>query len=156
MRGVAIGRQRAAGVEAEPAHPQHARAGHRQRQAVRRHGDVRKAAALAEHQRADQRRHAGIDVHHDAAGEIHHAESGQPAAAPHPVRHRHVHQQQPQRAENHSTAEKRMRSAIAADDQRRRDDGEGHLEHGEQGFGDGAGQRVARSCRRTARDRDRR
>ena len=56
-----------------------------------------KPLPLAEHQRGDQRGHAGVHVHDDAAGEIHHAELREPAAAPHPVAHGQVDQQQPQR-----------------------------------------------------------
>ena len=69
-RGHAIGRQGAAGIEAEPADPQHRRAERGVRQVVRRHRLVAEAQSLAEQQRTDQRRNARADVHHRAAGEV--------------------------------------------------------------------------------------
>ena len=39
-------------------------------QVVRRHGGLAVAQPLADQQRADQRRNAGTDMHHRAAGEI--------------------------------------------------------------------------------------
>ena len=65
----AVGGERAAGVEAEPADPQHAGPG---RGFMVRlcggMGGLGKALALAEHQRRHQRRDPGIDMHHGAAG----------------------------------------------------------------------------------------
>ena len=76
-------------------------------------GVRRKTAAIAEHQRGHQRRHARIDMHHRAAGEIEKAQvrrasrrprpSARPARTPAAARAR----------ENSSIAAKRMRSAKA-------------------------------------------
>ncbi len=90
--------------------PQHARAGHCQRQVVRRHGHVREAAASADHQRAHERRHAGIHVHDDATRVVHDTQLREPAAAPHPVRTG-TYTSISHSALNHSTTLKRMRSA---------------------------------------------
>ena len=79
----AVGGERAARVEAEPAHPQHAGAGHRHGHVVRRHRRLGKAPAPAEHQRADQRRHARVQVHDRAAGEVHDAPSSPSQPSPH-------------------------------------------------------------------------
>ena len=83
----------------------------------------------------DQRRDAGGKMHHQSAGEIEHATRGEEAAAPDPVRHRHVDQQQPERREEEHGTEAHALDE-GADDQRRRDDGESHLEHEEDGLGD--------------------
>ncbi len=71
--GAIVGRDRAAGVEAEPADPQHGGADHGVAQVMRRHGGGRIALALAEHRGRHQTGDTGIDVHHGAAGEIQHA-----------------------------------------------------------------------------------
>ena len=78
-------RQRAAGVESEPAHPQQAGADEAQHQVVRLHRLARIALPLAQIQRADQRRDARGDVHHRAAREIEAREScrrGRRSASP--------------------------------------------------------------------------
>ena len=66
--GRAIGRQRAAAVEAEPADPQHAGACHSHARIVRRQHVAREAGARADHESRDQRADAGGGVDHDAAG----------------------------------------------------------------------------------------
>ena len=53
--GIAVGGERAAAIEAEPADPQHRRAGHGHPGAVRRDRLVGKAAPGAEHQGEHQR-----------------------------------------------------------------------------------------------------
>ena len=79
-----------AGVEAEPAHPQHAGADHGVAEVVRRHRRRGIALALAEHDAGRQAGDAGVDVHHGAAGEVEDAEAAEPAAAPDPVADRRV------------------------------------------------------------------
>jgi hypothetical protein len=101
-----------AGVEAEPAHPQQRGTHHGQRQAVRRHGFLAVADALAHQVGTHQTGHTGVDVHHGAAGEVQRAVLGQQAAAPHHVRHGQVAEGEPQH-ENSSTAENLARSAKA-------------------------------------------
>ncbi len=59
-----------AGVEAEPADPQQRGADHGHDHRVRRHQFLAVAGALADHQRADEARDAGVDVHDGAAGEV--------------------------------------------------------------------------------------
>ena len=132
---VGVGRQGAAGVEAEPADPQHGRAGHRHAWAVRRPDICWKALAVAEHQRDDDRRHAGGLMHDKATGEVHHPKIGEPAAAPHPVCDRGVYDEKPQGTEQEHGGEL-LPLRIGADDERRRDDREGHLEHEEDSLGD--------------------
>ena len=60
----------AAGVEAEPADPQHGRAEHGVGQVVRRHRLVPKPSRLPMQQGTDQRRHARADMHDRAAGKV--------------------------------------------------------------------------------------
>ena len=133
----AVGRQRRARVESEPAHPQQRGAGDREREVVREDGIRAVTLALAEHDHAGETGDAGVDVHHGAAREVEHAERGEPAVGrPHPVRHRHVDAQRPQRHEHEHRGELDALGERAGD-QRRRDDREHELEHHEDGFGDG-------------------
>ena len=92
------------------------------------------ASAATEHPGDHQRGHAATGMHHQAAREIHHAEIGQPAAAPHPVGDRRIDDDDPERAEQEDGGEFHA-LGIGSDDQRRRDDGEGHLKHEKGGFG---------------------
>ena len=85
-----IGAKRRAAIEAEPADPQHAGADHREREVVRRQVLGAVALALAEHLCRDQAADAGGQMHHEAAGEIEHAHGGEEAAAPDPMRQRHI------------------------------------------------------------------
>ena len=127
----AVGLERAAGVEAEPAEPQQARAHHGHGQVVRLHRLMPVALAPAEHDRAHQRRDARGDVHDGAAREVERALALQPAAvAPHPVGERVVDERRPQQGEQQ---ERRELHALGerAGDQRRRDDREHHLEQHE-------------------------
>ena len=135
--GTAAGAERRTAVEAEPADPQHAGADHRQRRAVRRDLALREMAAFADNHRADKGRRTGRGVDHDAAGEIHHAPAGHDAAAPDPVGDRGIDEQQPQNREDQHGGEFHPLD-IGADDQRRGDDGKGHLEGCEQRFRNGA------------------
>ena len=98
--GIAVGRQRTAAVESEPADPEHARAGHGEGHVVRRHGLGGKAAPVAQHHGRHDGGGAGGDVNHGAAGEVHQAHLAEPAAAPHPVADGGVHQQHPEGAEH--------------------------------------------------------
>ena len=127
-RGQPVRGERAAGVEAEPAEPEQAGAEHGHRQVVRLHRLLAEADALAEHERGDQRRDAGGDVHDRAAGEVERAQLVEPAAgAPDPVRDRVVDERRPEQAEEHERLEA-LALGERAGDQRRRDDGEHHLE----------------------------
>ena len=68
--GKAVGFECRAGIEAEPTHPQQRGTDHGQRQAVRRHGFLAVADALANHEGTDQACNGGVDVHHRAAGKV--------------------------------------------------------------------------------------
>ena len=130
----AIGSHGRAGVETEPTHPQHTRAGHGQGQVVRGHGHAAKPLARSNNDRRDQCGGRRGDMHHGAPGEILQAQFTQPAAAPDPVANRRIHQHHPQGAEQqHGGKAHALREG--ADDQRRGDNGKGHLENGEQGGG---------------------
>ena len=88
-------RERAAGVEAEPAEPEQAGTEQRERHVVRQQRRARIVAALAHDDRGHQRGDAGVHVDDRAAREIERAHVGQPAAAPYPVRHRRVDERAP-------------------------------------------------------------
>ena len=89
------GRDRAAGVEAEPAEPEQAGAEQRERDVVREDRLPREVLARADHDRRDKRGHAGVDVDDRAAREVERAHLRQPAAAPDPVRDRAVDERPP-------------------------------------------------------------
>ena len=128
LGGLAVGGERRAGVEAEPAEPQDAGAEHDERHRVRRVALARPALALAEHEHGGQRGDAGVDVDGRAAGEVERAPLAEPAAV-HPLEHRAVHEQQPQRARRSPTPRtscgRRPRPEISA--------GVMHGEHPEEG-----------------------
>ena len=131
LRGDAVGAERGAGVEPEPAEPQDAGAEQRERQRVRRHRVLRPAAPPADHQHDAKRGDAGVDVHDGAAGEVERAAPEQPARRrEHPVRDRRVHDDEPDpeepepRRELHAVGDR-------AGDQRGRDDREHELERRE-------------------------
>ena len=110
--GDAVGGERAAGVEAEPAEPEQAGAEQRERHVVRQQRRRPIVAPRADHHRRHQRGDAGVDVDDGAAGEVERAHLGQPAAAPDPVGDRRVDDERPQRDERDIGA-KRMRSTMA-------------------------------------------
>ncbi len=135
--GTAVGGDRGAGVEAEPADPQQGGADHGVAEVVRRHVVVPVADPLAEHERAHQPGDAGVDVNDGAAREVRGTQGAHPASrAPHPVCDRAVDQQRPQHHE-HAHGGKLHAVGEGAGDQRRGDDGEGHLEHHVDRLGDG-------------------
>ena len=119
-----VGAQGTAGVEAEPPHPQQGSANNGKRQVVRRHVLTRKAAALAQHDGADQRGDAGADVNHGAAGKIQRSHGTDPAAAPYPVGQRVVNQGAPQQAEDQEGGKLHALGKGAGDE--RRGDGREH------------------------------
>ena len=125
----------AAGVEAEPAHPEQRGADHGEGQVVRRHRLLAVAAALAEEERGDERRVAARHVDDETAGEVLGAEREEPAAAPDHVRERAVDHQQPDRDEGEVGTEAHALGE-GADHQRGRDDREHRLEHHEHVLGD--------------------
>ena len=69
-RGGAVGGELGAGVEAEPAEPQQARAEEHERRVVRNVRALLEADALAEHERERQCRGAGVDVDSRATREV--------------------------------------------------------------------------------------
>jgi hypothetical protein len=132
--------QSRATVETEPADPQQPGADHREREIERREIFMSVATALAEDQSRDKARDARVHVHNQPAGKVNHARMREKAAAPHPVRDRHIDDEQPEHAE---PQERREAQAVCnrARDQRDCDDREGHLIHHEQAFQDGRRQR---------------
>src|SRR6266545_4846380 len=79
LRGEAVGAERGARIEAEPAEPQDPRAEQRKRQIVRKHRVIGPAAPLAEQDHRRERGDARIDVHDGAAGEVERAAAEEPA-----------------------------------------------------------------------------
>ena len=139
--GIAIGSQGAAAVKAEPAHPQHTGAGNGHGHIVGHHGRAGKTLAGAKHHGCHQRRYTGGNMYHYAAGKIIYAHFTQPAAAPYPVGDRYIHQHQPDATKQQHGREFHTLGK-AADDQRRGNNGKGHLEHHKQGLGNAAGKRI--------------
>jgi len=137
----AIGRQRAAGVEAEPADPQHGGADDGERKAVRRHGLAAESLAFAEEDGRDERGEAARHVHDQATGEVEGAEvDADPAAAPDHVGEGNVDHQEPDGSERQIGAEAHALGE-GAEHQRGGDDGEHALEHDEHVGGDRSGER---------------
>ena len=131
----AVRGQFGAGVEAEPAEPQQARAEQHQREVVGPVLLLGPAPALAEDEREREARGAGVDVDDGAAGEVLDPQAAEPAATPHPVGDGEVHQRGPGDGEYRPGAELRSVRDRAAD-QRDGDDGERQLEGGEYEVGD--------------------
>ena len=135
---------RRAGVEAEPADPQQARADEGQDHIVA--GPC--VVALAQHDRGDQTRDARVDVHDRAAGKVENLDPGRvvgrvedAVGSPEPVGDRGVDEDRPQA---HEPQHRRELHAfrISAGDEGRRDDREGHLETHVDGLGDRRRERV--------------
>ena len=80
-------------------------------------------------------------MHDEAAGKIHQSPVRQPATAPDPVRDRDIDHKQPQATKQHHAGEGDA-FRIGTDDQRRRDDGECHLEHEKHNLGDRTGRAI--------------
>ena len=140
--GPAVGGERRARVEAEPADPQEAGADQGEDEVVRRHRLLAVAGALADHQAGDEAGDAGVDVDDGAAREVEHARVEEEAVRlPDPVRDRRVDDERPERHEDQHRRELHPVDE-GADDEGRRDRGEGHLEHHEDGFGNGAREAV--------------
>ncbi len=143
--GAAIGGQLRAAVEAKPADPEHPCPDHHHAGVVRRGVAV---AAGAEEHGEDQGGKARGFMDDDASREIANAglaedaAIGQHPAAPDPVGHGRVDEEHPEGREEKDKA-KADPLDIGADDQRRRDDREGHLEGEEEDFGEGAGEAFA-------------
>ncbi len=130
-------RERAARIEAEPAEPEQSCTEQRERHVVRQQRRAWIIAALADDDRRDERGNAGVHVDDRAACEIERAHVGEPAAAPHPVRHRRVDEERPQDDENEIRREAHPLDDRAGDE-RGRDDAERALIGHEQVMRDGA------------------
>src|SRR6185369_12476525 len=94
-----------------------------------------KPHALPEQHGEDKCRNSGSQVHHKAAGKIENAPLRKPAPASHPMGDRHVDEKKPKEGEQKHSA-KAHALHKSADDERGRDNGEGHLEHEEHGPGE--------------------
>ena len=77
-------RERAAGVEAEPAEPEQPGAEQHERHVVRQERLAREVLARAEHEGGDERRHAGVHVDDGAAREVERAELSPASRRPTP------------------------------------------------------------------------
>ena len=132
QRRRAGGRHRRAGVEAEPAEPEHAGAENHERDVGRVVALVGEMALPAtQDHRSGQRREARRHVHHRPAGEVHHAPLVQdPVGMPRPVRQRRVDEQAEQDHEQQIGREPHPLGERARD-QGRRDDRELELKHRE-------------------------
>ena len=146
----AIGFQRRARVESEPADPEQRCTHVGQRQVVRRQTFAPEADARTEPVGAHQSRDAGVDVHDGAAGEIQRAEPEEEAVVrPHHVREREIGEGEPKRREQQHRRELRA-LGDRADHQRAADRRERALEGdvGEFGNGDAGRERGDRRRRR--------
>ncbi len=113
--------ERGAGVEAEPADPEHGCPDHGHARIVRGLDFVRKAAARPEHHGQDKCRDSCGNVDDDAAGEVDQAHLGKEAAAPDPVHDRRINDKHPdQREADHEREVNAFR--VGADNQCRGDD----------------------------------
>ena len=127
------------GVEAEPAEPQQPGAQHDQREVVGPHRGLGPAEAATQDQCQGQRCGAGVDMHRGATGEVDRADIvedeatlADPAAAPHPVRHREVDQGHPDTGEQQPGAELRTvgdRTGDQAGGDSREEQLEGDISH---------------------------
>ena len=168
--GHAIGFQVGASVEAKPTHPQQGSTHHGQGQAVRGHGFFAVTHALAQHVRADQASHTGVDVHHGAAGEVQRALGPQPAGSggdglqgflvgdgvgavpiPNHVGDRQVAEGEPQGTEQQHRREldalgKRAHDQAAGDGSKRGLEGNKRQLRDDHAFAEGGGHRVRRDA----------
>ncbi|ENN84882.1 hypothetical protein RHSP_42204 [Rhizobium freirei PRF 81] len=143
-----------AGIEAEPADPEHGGADHGQCHGMRGHHVLAEADALADEQGADDAGNTGIDVNDGAACEVEGAHLEQHAVGiPDHMGDREVDEGRPQRAEEHGCAEFDA-FGKSADDQGRRNGGESHLEQHEDEFrnDDALGESRRRGRGRDARE----
>ena len=142
-RGGGVSGDRRACIKAEPANPEHGRAEHDIARIVRWAQLAREMAAFAQHDGKDECGDTRCGVDDYAACKIGHTACREPAAAPNPMGHGRIDEDQPDRTENQHggefhTLDKR------ADHQRWRDDGKRHLEGKEQAFRQRATERVVR------------
>ncbi|MNI63954.1 hypothetical protein D3C73_1193680 [compost metagenome] len=121
---------------------------------MRSHRGGREAFALAQYQAADQAGDTGVDVHHGAASEVEHAPVPHQRAitAPDHVRDRRVNQGEPD-AHEHQHCRELHAFGEGTHDQRRGDDGEGHLEGNEDRFREQCGSRRQAVRRYAAEER---
>ena len=128
LRRLAVGAERRAGVEAEPAEPQDAGADHHERHRVRRVALLGPPLALADHQDRSERGDAGVDVDRGAAGEVERAALAEPTAVD-PLEDGNVDEDRPHRHE-HRPGRELHAVGDGARDERWRDRGE-HPEEGQ-------------------------
>ena len=144
---LAVGSERRTRVEAEPAEPQEQRAQQHERDVVRLIRQLAVALAGPDDESEHKRRDARRDVHDIATSKVVRAERRRdPAAAPHHVSQRRVHEQQPARDEDEKAAEAHALDDAAGDDGDR-DEREHALEQREHELGDRAPRRVDRDAR---------
>ena len=131
------------GVEAEPAHPEQARAQQGEGQVVGGHGGLGVAVAGAQEEGQGQAGHARGDVHYGASGEVDGPLGAQveevAVRGPDPVAERAVDEEHPERDEGQPAPEGDA-LGHGSGDEGGRDDRELALEHGEGVFGYARGQ----------------
>ena len=134
-----LARQGAAGVEAEPAHPQEPGSQDGEGDVVGFHGELAEALAGTDHHGKGQGGITRGDVDHGAAGEVQDPQFIEPAAlAPDPVGQRIIDQGDPDEAEEQEGLEAHP-FYEGPGDQGRGDHREHHLEGGEEPVGNGLG-----------------
>ena len=125
----AVGGQGTAGIEAEPAEPEHRGAQDGHGQVVGMKGFMAVAFAFPDDERRGQGGNPGIDVDDGAAGEIQGPQVAEPAAdPPDPVGHRVINQGRPEQGENQEGGEFHP-FGKGAGDQGRGDDGKHQLKN---------------------------
>ena len=130
-----VGSQSATCVESEPSQPEERHAHEHERYVVRHDGvSLAPVVALAYHEAHDECRYAGVDVHHGASGKVDGSHLLQKSAAPHPVSHRQIGYDDPQNDEHHVALELDS-FGKCSENERRGDECEHALEHGECHFG---------------------
>ena len=130
-----IGCQSATGVEAKPSEPKERGAKKHEHDVMRCDGMTHTIIfALADHQSHDEGRHASVDVYNGAASKVDGSHLLQEAAAPHPVGHGQIGDDNPQQGEHH-VAFKLNALCEGAEDKSRCDKSKHALEHYERQFG---------------------
>ncbi len=110
---------------------------------MRRHIGLSVTIALANDERCNKASNTGIDVNNRTAGKVENAVRTEEAAAPNPVSHWDIYDEEPQRQEDEH-GRKLHAFSKRASNKCWRDDREGHLEDDEEIFRNGTRERVHR------------
>ncbi len=110
---------------------------------MRRHVGLAITVTLTNDQCCNKTCDTSIDVNNRTASEVKNAVRAEEAAAPYPMCNRHIDDEEPQNHEDQHGGELHALCKRTCN-QRRRDNRKGHLEHDEEVFRDGAGERIHR------------